>query len=198
MVFSIPPSLPIPGKSKEVEAVVNADTKNHSFYEFVQQVKNGATNTVVGVYIPGIFALPVLQQNSENRNYVSVQPNTVTQFAAASPFGTKGFLAHDYLSGAQFFNIPINKVFYLVYGDGTIKPYIVSVIERYQALQPESLDSSFVDLQKSGHILSARDLFNRIYTHGDKVVFQTCIKNGGNGSWGRIFIIASPYLPSLS
>jgi hypothetical protein len=198
IAFSSSPSLSITGKSEKVLVVANTDKLSQSLNEFVRTVINGDPNTVVGIYVPGIFALPVLQQQADDSNYVSKQPNTLTQFAAASQFGTKGFLAHNYLSGAQFFQISVDKVFYLVYGDGTIKPYIVSSIERYQALQPDSLSSNFIDLQNSGTVLSARDIFNRIYTNGDKVVFQTCIEKGGKGSWGRIFIIASPYLSPIS
>lgn len=195
----VSPILPITGKSTTIQALVDAEPVIQGMEEFVRTVKNGTPNILVGVYVPDVFALPVLQQPANNPGFVSTQQNSVTQFAAASQFGTKGLLAHNYLSGAQFFQIELNKVFYLIYGDGSTKSYIVSAIKRYQALQPDSPTSNFVDLQNPGAVISAADLFSRIYARKDQVVFQTCIEKDGNSSWGRIFVIAAPYsIPEMS
>jgi hypothetical protein len=193
-------SLPITSKSLNPQLITIAESLNQGLGDFVLSVKNGDPNTIVGVYVPDLFAVRVLQQPANNPGFVFRDQNTVTQFNRASQFGTIGLLAHNYLSGKQFFQIKMAKVFYLVYGNGVIKPYIVSGIKRFQALQPESILSDFVDLQKQGIILSSNDVFNQMYNNGDQVVFQTCIEKGDNWSWGRLFVIATPYsgAPSTS
>jgi hypothetical protein len=79
-----------------------------------------------------------------------------------------------------------------VNGDGAIRRYVVTNIRRFQALNPSSLYSNFVDLENGGAQLSSTDLFNQVYAGGNKVVFQTCIYGNGNWSWGRLFVTATP------
>jgi hypothetical protein len=47
-------------------------------------------------------------------------------------------------------------------------------------------------MENGGAQLSSTDLFNQMYTGGNKVVFQTCIYANGNWSWGRLFVTATP------
>jgi len=71
--------------------------------------------------------------------------------------------------------------------------YRIKEIDSYQALKPNSPFSNFVDTSDpSRSVLSSADLFNRLYTTRDQLVFQTCIENEGEPSWGRLFVIASP------
>lgn len=160
---------------------------------FAQSLVNGNTNQVVGVYVQGTLALPVLQQPNDNPNYVSTEDETVTQFAAANRFHTIGLLAHNYLAGTHFSNLKISDVVVVVYGNGDKKYYQVNKVERYQALSPTSPQSDFVDLNDGKNTrLTAGDVFSHVYTQGDQVVFQTCILNNGDPSWGRLFITAVP------
>lgn len=160
---------------------------------FVQAVTNGVANQVVGVYVPGALAIRIQQQPADDNNYVSTDPETITQFRAAERFQTVGLLAHNYLAGQRFFNIQRNEIVIIIYGDGTQRYYQVSDIQQYQALSPNSPQSDFIDLSDpTSHRLTAGDVFNRIYTQGDRVVFQTCIQNQGDPSWGRMFITATP------
>jgi hypothetical protein len=160
---------------------------------FSAQVNTGQANQLTGVYVPGEFALPVQQQPSGRPEYVSEQNNILTQFSLPDRYGVTGLLAHNYLSGSQFFNLSEGQEVVLVYGNGRTAQYQITGIQRFQALSPESPFSRFVDLSDSaGKLLSSSDLFTRIYTIPGQVVFQTCIQSGSEASWGRLFIIATP------
>jgi hypothetical protein len=160
---------------------------------FTQSVVNGNSTQVVGVYVPGTLALPIHQQPLDNTNFVSTEPDVVTQFRAAERFQTVGLLAHNYLAGEQFYNMRQEQVVILIFGDGTQRYYQVQDIQKYQALSPTSPQSDFIDLSDPlSRRITAGDVFNRVYTQGDRVVFQTCIQNNGDPSWGRMFVIASP------
>ena len=162
-----------------------------SLQEFVTSVENGQKNTVVGIYVPGLLALPVSQQPSGQAGYVTRNPNELTQFNLASQYGTVGILAHNDLAGADFTNIEVDDYAVVVYGDGHIDYYQVSKIEDYQALTPSSTFSDFIDLDNNRQ-MTAGNVFNRIYGPGNRLVLQTCITANGDPSWGRMFIIATP------
>ncbi len=158
---------------------------------FAASVVNGQADQVVGVFVQNVLALPVVQQPIGQPNYVSVKDGVVTQFSTPSPYGTIGLLAHNFLSGRFFFNVQTGEDVVVVYGDGREETYRIIDITRYQALDPENAYSKFVDLNDPAHpVLTAGELFSRIYTNPDRVVLQTCIDANGNSSWGRIFISA--------
>jgi hypothetical protein len=77
----------------------------------------------------------------------------------------------------------------LIYGDGRSEEYIVSNSDKYQALNPLSPTSNFVSLA-TGETLTSSDLFFRVYGGGARTTFQTCIAQGSQDSWGRLFVIA--------
>ncbi len=79
----------------------------------------------------------------------------------------------------------------LIYGDGRVESYVIGQILRFQALDPESVSSSFRNLDRN-EVLSSGEMFNRAYVGKHRLVFQTCIEAQGNASWGRLFIIAVP------
>jgi hypothetical protein len=158
---------------------------------FVASVVNGEAGVVRGVYVPGVLALPVRQQPANNPAYVSPEDGVATQFASAAALGVTGLLAHNYLAGADFFKLAEEQEVRIVYGDGAVKPYRVTMIYRFQALDPYSPYSDFVDLS-TGETLSVGQVFTMVYAGGDHVTFQTCIANNGNASWGRLFVIATP------
>lgn len=162
-----------------------------SFEKFVKTVANGRAGEVRGVYVQDVLALPVRQQPANKPAYVSATAGVVTQFQLASAQGVTGLLAHNYLSGALFFNLALDQEVSVIYGDGAVKRYAVSAIYRYQALDPNNTRSDFVDLS-TGVKVSAIDLFGAVYSGGDHVTFQTCIAKNGNRSWGRIFVVATP------
>lgn len=157
---------------------------------FVASVMDGNPQNLRGVYAPGILALAVVQQ--PNAAFVSAQPDTATQFRmAAAQQGVIGLLAHNFLGGRDFSRLALGQPIVLVYGDGKMQAYTVTTVYRYQATKPESVYSSFVDLQTNA-VLDTATLFKKVFTGGQHVTFQTCIAGDGNPSWGRLFVIAEP------
>ena len=161
------------------------------FRDFAQPVENGDVNTLSGVYVPNVLALPVIQQPSGNDGYVSNKDDQTTQFAMASQFGSVGLLAHNYLSGRFFSELAVGQEVRLVYGNGRVEYFVITEILRYQALEPNSQLSSFRSLDHS-EILSAEQMFKRVYAGERHVTFQTCIAANGTVSWGRLFVVAEP------
>jgi hypothetical protein len=172
--------------TRDVHALTDLDV-------FVEQVKNGQADQLRGIYIPGILAAPVVQQPSERDDFVSPWQNIVTQFSLASKVGSTGLLAHNYLAGKSFALLTSGQEFYLVYGDGRVAHFTVSEKLQYEALDPASASSKFVDLE-TGSTLTHSELFLKVYDRPGQVILQTCIEKDGQPSWGRLFIIAEPVL----
>ncbi len=160
---------------------------------FTDWVNDGQAAQLTGVYVPNVLADGVVQQPAGESTFVSVRQNIVTQFAAASALGSTGLLAHNFLAGALFPQIRLGQKVYLVYGDGRSSLFTVTHILQYQALQPESPYSDFIDLSNN-HSMSSSDVFTAVYGRRGAVVLQTCIANNGDPSWGRLFIVAEPYM----
>lgn len=158
---------------------------------FVEQVVNGDSDQLRGIYISGILAAPVVQQPSRRPDFVSSWQNTVTQFSLASKVGSTGLLAHNYLAGESFAHLEEGQEIYLIYGDGEVEVFAVAEILQYEALQPDSLTSVFVDVE-DGSRLSHLDLFTKVYDRPGQVILQTCIGMNDNLSGGRLFVVAAP------
>jgi hypothetical protein len=163
-----------------------------AFHEFVAANKTGDPKSLVGVYVPGVLALPIVQQPAGQPGYVSPAPDVATQFGMAKDYGTDALLAHNYLSGELFFNLIAGQRVILVYGDGKVKYYEIIKKNSYQALSPNSPYSNFIDLSNPEAVLSAADVFLKNYGVAGRLVFQTCIESNGIESWGRLFIAAQP------
>jgi hypothetical protein len=159
---------------------------------FVEQVSNGSAQQITGLYVESLFSFPVVQQPGSQPGFVSTHDGVVTQFGAASAFGSLGFLAHNNLAGSQFSGVRVDDVISVVHGDGHLDQYLVIQIRTLQALQPQNPYSSFVDLA-DGRRLTVEDLFYQTYGVKDRLILQTCIASGGQDSWGRLFVIAVPY-----
>ena len=162
-----------------------------SFADFSRSIQNGDADVLRGVYVENVLHLPVVQQLADRPYYVSNRNGEVTQFGMASQYGNIGLLAHNTLSGKLFSNLVIGQEVRLLYGDGRVDSFVIQQILRFQALQPESVSSSFQNLDRD-ELLSAGEMFNRAFAGEHRLVFQTCIEAEGNMSWGRLFIIALP------
>jgi hypothetical protein len=159
--------------------------------DFSYSVQTGEANVLRGVYVANVLNLPVVQQPIDKPYYVSNRNGEVTQFAMASQYGSTGLLAHNTLSGKSFSNLVIGQGVHLVYGDGKVEYFEIRQILRFQALDPESVSSSFRNLDQD-EVLSASEMFNRAYVGEHRLVFQTCIQAEGKLSWGRLFVVAMP------
>jgi hypothetical protein len=161
------------------------------FPAFYNPIQNGEADALRGVYVSNVLALPIVQQPDNDPYYVSSHDGEATQFSIASQYGNIGLLAHNNLSGNSFSKLSVGQEVELVYRDGRVEDFIVTRVLRFQALQPQSQQSSFLDLDNS-ETLSANQMFNRVYTGSRHLTFQTCIKANGNASWGRLFVVATP------
>jgi hypothetical protein len=172
-------------------SMVKAGNILPDFTDFAQPVGDSDANALSGVYVPDVLALPVIQQPPGNAGYVSNKDDQATQFALASQFGSVGLLAHNYLSGRFFSELTVGQEVRLVYGNGIVEYFVITEILRYQALEPNSELSSFRNLDRS-EVLSADQMFKRVYAGERHVTFQTCIEANGTVSWGRLFVVAKP------
>lgn len=143
---------------------------------------------IKSVTVAGLFSLPVVQQ--DNPDYLANGPE-ITQFALAAHHGNIGLLAHNTLSGAYFSQIQIGQVVSVKYEDGHTFDYVVTKIDYYQATEPASIHSDFIDLE-TGHRLTALQTYNKYYRGRHHLTLQTCLSDGENDAWGRMFIVAYP------
>lgn len=146
---------------------------------------------IVGISSPGAFSYSIVEQPQGNAGYVSYDPGSLTKFHLAEKYGTIGLLAHNFLAGQHFFQISIGDDLILEMNDGSSQEYRVFSIKRYQALDPYSPYSDFIDLSDNEQV-TASELFTRTYGSSGKLILQTCIKQNGVDAWGRLFIIAEP------
>jgi hypothetical protein len=176
-------------------ALGNDESDLPTFAEFSKTVKSNQTGVLTGVYVNDVLALPIVQQPAGNAGYVSSFDGQTTQFGMASQFGSVGLLAHNHLAGSLFTKLAVGQEVRLVYGDGKVETFVISEVLQYQALDPNSPYSSFRDLSTS-KTLTAEQLFRKVYTGDRHVTFQTCIAGPGSLSWGRLFVIATPKVPT--
>lgn len=181
-------ALPAPALADEPQAQLP------SLLSFISSVQDGNPESLRGIYIAGVMAYPIVHQPAGNPGFVSSNGDTVTQFGIAAQFGNIGLLAHNYLAGANFYQLKQGDMIVLIYGDGRTQSFLVEEIQQYQALQPFSPYSNFRDLETDA-VLTAEQLFNKVYRGDFHLTLQTCIEHEGNLSWGRLFIIAKPFTP---
>jgi hypothetical protein len=182
---------PSPSRLHWIEAT---DVDFPTFFDFSRQVRDSnpaaLEDQAIGIYVPGVLALPILQQPADQPYFVSTKPSVVTQFRMALQTNTIGLLAHNNLAGALFSSLAVKQNVFVVFGSGAAKTFTISAVKRFQALQPESPFSNFVDLDHPGAQLASAAVFNDIFSRPNRLIFQTCIANQGNASWGRLFVIA--------
>ncbi len=189
------PGIPVTGLaandvSQTGAPAVTVPAPVETFDAFYARVVDG-TPQVRGVYAEGLFALDIVQQTYGGAGYVDSNFGTVTQFEYASYFDVIGLLAHNYLSGSDFFKLTLGTHIQVIYGTGEVKTYVVDNVQHYQAISSQDSRSPLVDLA-TGAVLDASAVFQRHYMGTHKVTFQTCIANHGDPYWGRAFISASP------
>ncbi|MGZ9235048.1 MAG: hypothetical protein ACXW4E_05940 [Anaerolineales bacterium] len=176
---------------RPTHAIGYAEDTLPSFSDFNKSVQGGEGGVLRGVYVSHVLALPVVQQPANSPYYVSNHNGEVTQFSIASQHGNIGLLAHNTLSGRFFSQLRVGQEVRLVYDDGSVEYFVVAQLLHFQALQPDSVSSSFRNLD-GNETLTAGQMFGRAYGGERSAVFQTCIEADGKPSWGRLFVIAVP------
>lgn len=133
----------------------------------------------------------LLQEQPKNQNgFVSSDPTSLTRFSMPERFGAYGILAHNYLAGNHFFELELDDEI-LILQDGSRKAFRISQKHEFQALNPHSIHSDFLDLE-TGEKLNVNQLFLKMYGEEGYLTLQTCIEKDGNYEWGRLFLIAEP------
>jgi hypothetical protein len=156
-----------------------------------ENLDNGSEEDVAAVFSPGKLALHVVSQPRGNNSFISDFSGVATEFGLARTQGNIGLVAHNYLSGQEFFNLSEGDDIHVFYGDKTIKTYQVIELHEYQAIDPQSPYSNFINLNNQQQV-SASDLFHQMYAGSHRLTLQTCIQVGTEDSWGRLFVIAMP------
>ena len=146
------------------------------------------------IEVDNLITLRIVQQPIGDSNFVTSLPNYVTEYQTASKYGSIGLLAHNHLAGQYFFQISPGQKIKLVYSDTRTVSFVVTQIQHYQALSPNSPTSDFIDPYSGDHLTSS-ELFKKIYEdQTGHLVLQTCIYDNQIPTWGRLFIIAEPIL----
>jgi len=156
-----------------------------------RKVSKRPIENVSGVYFGKNRFLRVVDQPAGRPEFVSDISNTATKFQLADKYGNIGLVAHNYLGGRLFHDVNLGDDIHVMDGFGRTRIYQVKELLEYQAINPRSTRSNFIDL-KTNQFCSAGDVFKRVYKGKHHLVLQTCIKKGSNEEWGRKFIIAYP------
>jgi hypothetical protein len=186
-------TIPVTGISESSEGLTTTPTRELLPYLNLHSLLSTARNISRAV-VKNVFSFQVVEQPSKNPGYVSSAENTLTRFRIAEKYGSIGLLAHNHLAGAKFFELSFGDQIDLYGNDKNTQAYWVVSIRKFQALNPTSAYSDFIDLE-SGLKYSASELFLEIYSRPDLLILQTCLKKGEVDSWGRIFVIAQPDNP---
>lgn len=196
--ISIPTLLATPVPTSDQPAITPTPTDpapqpaGRIFDEFVNTIKTGDKKKVAGIYVENKFALRVVYQPSNDASFVSTINGVATYFILPYTLAKNhGFLAHNFLSGALFFDLKTGDIVQVIWGDGSYEDFEVEEIKQFQALSPRSPRSDFVDLV-SGEKISANTLFIEIYKGSFHIALQTCILRNNDDSWGRHFVLAPP------
>lgn len=139
--------------------------------------------------VSGLFSLPIVQQPADDPVYVSNRGDTLTQFQQAAQNGITGLLAHNFLSGKEFYKIKIGQEISITYTDQIVRNYRVSSIYHYQKLDPSNLFSDYIDLYTDKE-QSTEEVFDRFYRGHHHLTLQTCLEKEGRLDWGLIFVVA--------
>lgn len=188
---SIPATSGSPGVDRKPEwNKTLASTGDIDAQQFAEQLYTGQAELIRGVYAAGRFALPVIQQPEGKNLYVSSQMGRVTQFNLAADQGVTGLLAHNFLSGIEFYELEVGDQIWIIYGDKELVPYQITTIRTYQKLEPSNLRSDYHDLTDHSQ-LSTSELFRLYYRGPHHVTFQTCLEQEGLLNWGLLFVVAT-------
>ena len=173
---------------------MSAETRRKSIKNMIKDLFSAkkSIRDINGVYLGENRFLHVVNQPVGSPAYVSSISGVATNFQLAEKYGNIGLIAHNYLGGKYFRDLRPGNTIHVMNGYGEHTRYIVTRIYRYQALNPQSPRSDFVDLDTRLYY-NVNEVFQRVYTGSHHLVLQTCIEKDNLKEWGRLFIIAYPY-----
>jgi len=100
-------------------------------------------------------------------------------------------LAHNYLSGSEFYRLIEGLKVLVVNGDGSLQNYRITEVIEYQKVTPGSNWSHYINLE-TGQRLTTYHVFTRYYQGEHHLIFQTCLEKDGLETWGLRFVVAEP------
>jgi hypothetical protein len=143
------------------------------------------------VFAPTIFSFPVIQQPVDSSVYVSPLPDWVTQYRPPTEAGVTALIAHNYLAGQKFYDLKVGQQVWLFYEDHTVRPYIVTSVNKFRKVSPTLLTSDLVNLETQ-EVLTSNEAYDRYYTGPHHLTLQTCLEGNGRLDYGLTFIVAEP------
>jgi len=146
---------------------------------------------VPSIYLEGIKYFRITHQPVGSFNHVTSLEDVVTSFQTAEEQGNLGLIAHNYLAGRYFSELELGDHLYLKDAQGKTRTYHLQQVLKFRAISPGNPSSYFVDLQ-ANEVYPAADLARRIYFGSHRVVLQTCISQGDELEWGRLFLLFYP------
>jgi hypothetical protein len=122
--------------------------------QFAELLYTDEAGLIRGVYVEDKFAFPVIQQPEGKDLFVSSKLGRVTQFNLAAQNGITGLLAHNFLSGKEFYEIETGDTIWIIYGDKELASDQVTSIRSYQKLiHPTRKDYHDMYDHTNGHLL---------------------------------------------
>jgi hypothetical protein len=161
-----------------------------SLEDFTATVITGEADRITGLYVPEFGGFNVIQQSADNDGIASPVRGVLTQFLRPAANRVIGLLAHNNASGTWFEHFPTGIPLFVIYGDGSKEIYKLTAKERFQAINGDSSTTDFIDLS-SGEIRSANQVYQKMYSGKPHLTLQTCIQNGDDLNWGRLFLLAN-------
>lgn len=140
--------------------------------------------TPVRVYAPGAFNFEIIGQESDYE--VTLQDGAVSLFEGPfMEYGVVGLLGHDYLAGAEFYELERGDWLVVWLEGGGLEAYQITEMRRFQAVGLDYPFQALADLE-TGSVLSEEEVFEVMYRRPGGLVLQTCI----DGGWGLAFWVS--------
>jgi hypothetical protein len=157
--------------------------------EFTAAVTTGEADRITGLYVPEIGGFFVIQQPEGSDGVVSSVEGVLTQFLRPASNRVIGLLAHNYASGIWFDRFKTGSLLYVLFGDGRREIYRLRDKEHFQAMNGNSTSSDFINLS-TGETRTANQVYEQMYSGKPHLTLQTCIEQGDDLNWGRLFLLA--------
>jgi hypothetical protein len=161
--------------------------------EFVKAVTTGEGEKITGLFVPEYGGFYVIQQPDNLDGTVSPVEGVLTQFNRPSKGGVIGLLAHNFAAGKWFNKFEVGDLLYTVLGNGETTAYRLTEKVEYRAIDGKNVQTDFVDLT-SGSTRNVDQVYQRVYTGKPHLTLQTCLQQGDDLTWGRLFLLADPIL----
>lgn len=140
------------------------------------------------VLLEGPFGSLEVRYQGGEYGFVADLRGAVTLFQAAWDDGSLGFLAHNYLAGAAFYELRAGNLLRVTAADGSSRWYVVRETMVFTAIDPGKWWTDVID--EEGRRWSQEEVYAGLYERQGWVVLQTCWGEGRYAGWW--FAVAEP------